>query len=106
MEAFTIRDQEADTVAKTLVDEIFCRFSPPEQLHSHQGCQFESSLVKQICIMLQIFDWEGRLRKVCMAYNTSVHAMTGYTPFYLMFGREARLPLDLAYGTKIKGTSS
>lgn len=45
------------------------------------------------------FDWENQIRKVCMAYNTSVHATTGYTPFYLMFGREARLPADLIFGT-------
>ena len=46
------------------------------------------------------FDVEQRLKKVCMAYNTSVNSLTGYTPFYLMFGREARLPLDLMHGTK------
>ena len=45
------------------------------------------------------FDWENQIRKVCMAYNTSVHASTGYTPFFLMFGHQARLPIDLMYGT-------
>ena len=33
-EAYGIRNQEAATVAKKLVDKVFCRFSPPEQLHS------------------------------------------------------------------------
>ena len=135
MEAFPIPDQEATTVAAKLVDEVYCRFSPPEQLHSDQGRQFESNLITETCKILRIsksrttpyhpqsdglverfnrtlkhmlsttlqdhpFDWENRLRKVCMAYNTSVQSSTGYTPFYLMFGREARLPLDLVYGTK------
>ena len=135
MECFAIPDQEAATVARKLVNEVFCCFSPPEQLHSDQGRQFESNLLKQICAILHIeksrttayhlqcdglierfnrtlkhmlatslkdhpFDWEDRLRKVYMAYNTSVHASTGYTPFYLMFGREARLSIDIAYGTK------
>ena len=45
------------------------------------------------------FNWEQHVRKVCMAYNTGVHPSTGFTPFYLMFGRQARLPVDIMFGT-------
>ena len=135
MEAYSMPDQEAKTVAIKLVDEFFCRYSSPVQMHSDQGKPFESQLLKEICDMLKIaktrttgyhpqcdglverfnrtlkhmlattlkdhpFDWEQCLKKVCMAYNTSVHSSTGYTPYYLLFGHEARLPLDLMYGTR------
>ena len=53
-EAYRIPNQEAATVARKLVDEMFCRFSPPEQLHSDQGRQFESELVKEVCKLLEI----------------------------------------------------
>ena len=134
VEVYAIRNQEATTVAKKLVDEMFCRFSPPEQLHSDQGRQFESDLVKEICELLQIrktrttpyhpqcngmverfnrtlldmlstavgnnqADWQQHIRKLCLAYNSSVHSSTGFTPFFLMFGRQAKLPIDLMYGT-------
>ena len=52
MEAYPIPKQEAITIAKVLVDEMFCRFSPPEQLHSDQGRQFESSIMKEVCEIL------------------------------------------------------
>ena len=133
MEAYAIPNQEAKTVAERLVNELFCRFSPPEQLHSDQGRQFESELLTEVCKLLNIhktrttpyhpqcdglverfnrtllnmlatstkdhpFDWEMQLPKVCMAYNTSVQSSTGYSPFFLMFGRKAKLPIDLMYG--------
>ena len=41
-------------MAKKLVDEMFRRFSPPEQLHNDQGRQFESELLKEICTLLHI----------------------------------------------------
>ena len=43
-EVYAIPNQEATTVAQKLTDEMFCRFSPPEQLHSDQGRQFESQV--------------------------------------------------------------
>ena len=44
-------------------------------------------------------DWEEYISKASMAYNMSVNATSGYTPFYLMFGRQVRIPVDLMYGT-------
>ena len=115
MEASAIPNQEAITVARKLTDEKFCRFFPPDQLHSDQGKQFEAEVLQEICRILKIkktrttpyhpqcdgmverlnrtllsmlatttrdhpFDREDQIRKVCMAYNTSIHSSTGYTP--------------------------
>ena len=134
MEAYPIPIQEAATVAKKMTDEFFLRFSPPEQLHTDQGRQFESELVAEVCKLLGIdktrttayhpqsdglierfnrtllsmlataanenpFNWEEHLRPLCMAYNTSVQSTTGFSPFSLMFGRQARMPIDVVYGS-------
>ena len=40
-------------------------------------------------------DWESHLRATCMAYNASIQSTTGYSPFFLMLGRKARIPVDL-----------
>ena len=53
-EAYAIPNQEATTVAKKLTDEFFFRFSPPEQLHSDQGRNFESDVVSEVCKLLGV----------------------------------------------------
>ena len=132
VEVYGIQNQEAATVAVKLIDEMFCRFSPPEQVHSDQGRQFESLHLKEVCNLLQIkkthttpyrpqgkglveqfnrtlldmlatavgdhpSDWKIHIRKLCFAYNTSVHSTTGYSLFFLMSGRRATIPVDLMY---------
>ena len=44
-------------------------------------------------------NWEQNIRGVCLAYNSSVHALTGFSPFFLMFGQQVKLPVDLMYGS-------
>lgn len=44
------------------------------------------------------FDGEYHLRPLCMAYNTSVNPTTGYSPFFLMFGCQVQMPIDVMYG--------
>jgi transposase InsO family protein len=39
--------------------------------------------------------WSDFLPSATFAYNTAVHSSTGYTPFYLMYGREATEPQDM-----------
>jgi hypothetical protein len=40
-------------------------------------------------------DWDEWLPLCNLAYNSSLHSTTKYTPFFLMFGRELRLPVEL-----------
>jgi len=124
MEVFPIPNQEAVTVADKLVNEVFMHFGIPNQLHSDQGPQFESQLMSEVCRLLEIQksritpyhpQCDGMVErfnrtllsmlathckdnpcyyKRCFAYNTSIHASTGYSSYYLMFGRQPVLPVD------------
>jgi transposase InsO family protein len=47
-EVYPIPNQEASTVADTLVTNFFCRFGVPRELHSDQGRNFESRLMQEV----------------------------------------------------------
>ena len=46
--------------------------------------------------------WDQFLREAAYAYNTSKHSSTSFTPAFLMFGREFRMPTDILYPVKTK----
>ncbi|XP_041963296.1 uncharacterized protein LOC121720890 [Alosa sapidissima] len=132
-QAYTTKDQRAPTVAKVLVERFFVNYGLPSRIHSDQGRDFESRLMKELLNMLGIrksrttpyhpqgdpqperFNrtllsmlgtldpaqkqrWSQHVSLMVHAYNCTRHDATGYSPYYLMFGREARLPVDLCFG--------
>ncbi|XP_041369850.1 uncharacterized protein LOC121383818 [Gigantopelta aegis] len=67
---------------------------------------------RTLCNMLGTLDpdskknWKGHVGPLVHAYNCTRHETTGYSPFSLMFGREPRIPIDLAFGLDMEPNKS
>ena len=61
---------------------------------------------RTLLMMLAMFagknrdDWDDLLTAVMMAYRSSVHESTGFSPYRLMFGKECTLPMDIGLPTE------
>ena len=44
-------------------------------------------------------DWPSHLAEIVHAYNATQSTVTGYSPNYLMFGQQPRLPVDFVFPT-------
>ena len=58
------------------------------------------------CIDQKQSDWSTLLPFVLMAYRSSVHESTGFISYFLVFGHEMSLPLDLMYQPPEQSESS
>ena len=43
-------------------------------------------------------DWKSHVPALVHAYSCTRNAATGLSPYYLLFGREPRLPVDVKFG--------
>ena len=139
-QAFATKDQKAITVARVLWEKYFVHYGLPARIHSDQGRDFESRLIKELLSMLGVRksrtspyhpqgdaqperfnrtllamlgtldtvkkqSWSQHITHLVHAYNCTKNDSTGYSPYHLMFGREARLPIDICFGISPNGES-
>ena len=51
-------------------------------------------------------DWEERLGMIEYAYNNSVNSSSGYSPFYLCYGRHPLSPVQLLSQVESKNAAA
>ena len=87
----------AEVIKKPRVKQTF---TPPYNPSSNQVERFHRVLNNMLRIYGQKNDhaWIQCIFAACLAYNTKRNNATGVTPFTAMFGREAKLLVDLIVG--------
>ena len=43
-------------------------------------------------------DWKSHVPSLVHRYNCTRNVATGFSPYYLLFGREPRVPVDVVFG--------
>ncbi len=56
--------------------------------------RFNRTLGEALSKLEEVYNWDKFVKPTLMAYNTSQQNSTKMTPYFLMYGRTARLPIE------------
>ncbi|CAF3896612.1 unnamed protein product [Rotaria sordida] len=128
--ALALPNCTAETAARALFDDCFCKFGIPSVILSDRGTHFQNKLMENLQHLIgynhiystpyhpqtngiverfnatfvtqisklqnaQHNNWDEYLQAVVFAYNTGVHKSTKFSPYELLYGRTARLPIHI-----------
>ena len=128
--AIALPNYTAETTARTIFEEFFCKFGIPSVILSDRGTHFQNKLMENLQQLIgynhiystsyhpqtngvverfnatfvtqisklqstQHNNWDELLQAPVFAYNTGVHKSTRFSPYELLYGRSARLPIHI-----------
>ncbi|CAF4669082.1 unnamed protein product [Rotaria sp. Silwood1] len=128
--AIALPNCTAETTARALFDDFFCKFGIPSIILSDRGTHFQNKLMENLQKLIgynhiystayhpqtngvverfnatfvaqisklqstQHNNWDEFLQAVVFAYNTGEHKSTKFSPYELLYGRSARLPIHI-----------
>lgn len=109
-QAYACTNKSAKTAAEKIFGDFVLKFGFPTRLHHDQGREFQNKLFASMEAYCGIRgsrttpyhpQGNGQVeRMVVHAYNCTRSEATGYAPYYLLFGRNPRLPVDIMFGLK------
>ena len=106
---FAVKDQTAATIATLLVEQIISRHKVNTTAYHPQTDGLVERFNRTLIAMLSKIskkggqDWDRRLPYVLFAYRATEQQSTLESPFFLLYGRDPRLPTEAALCPKETG---
>ena len=126
-QAYATPNQKTSTVAKTLWDKFFVHYGFPVKILSDQGRKLleelcllaqvkkmrttpyrpegnghvkDSTVISMLGTLPEEFkvEWTNHVNTLTYAYNWTRSNATGFSPYYLLYGRHPLLPIDIKFG--------